>query len=105
RGVALRRFAIYEAIREQQREKTRAWRRWPMALHDPNSAAVQSFARRHLDRVEFHEYLQWQADRQLAACAVRAHASGMEIGLYRDLAVGVDPGGADSWLMGGLSVP
>ena len=36
----------------------------------------------------YHLWLQWTADRQLAAAAKRAQAAGLEVGLYRDLALG-----------------
>jgi 4-alpha-glucanotransferase len=43
------------------------------------------------DRVRFHAWLQWRLDQQLAAAAA-------EVGLVQDIAVGVDPAGADAWL-------
>jgi (1->4)-alpha-D-glucan 1-alpha-D-glucosylmutase len=43
----------------------------------------------------FYEYLQWQADTQLAACSAKARALGMPIGLYLDVAVSVDRAGAE----------
>jgi (1->4)-alpha-D-glucan 1-alpha-D-glucosylmutase len=43
----------------------------------------------------YYAYLQWQADAQLAACAAKAHALGMAIGLYLDVAVSVDRAGAE----------
>jgi 4-alpha-glucanotransferase len=49
------------------------------------------------DEVRYVEYLQWLADEQLAACQAEALKLGMPIGLYIDLAVGVEPGGADAW--------
>jgi glycogen operon protein len=62
-------------------------------LRSPDSDAVEAFASEHAERVRFHQYLQFLADRQLAAAA----ASGQELGLYRDLAVGAAPDGAESW--------
>ena len=49
------------------------------------------------DRIGFFQFLQWQADRQLGAAAEAGRASGLSIGLYRDLAVGVNPHGAEAW--------
>ena len=49
------------------------------------------------DRVEFFQFLQWEADRQLAAAAEAGLQAGLSIGLYRDLAVGADPNGAEAW--------
>jgi (1->4)-alpha-D-glucan 1-alpha-D-glucosylmutase len=43
----------------------------------------------------YYEYLQWQADAQLAHCAERAAALGMPIGLYLDIAVSVDRAGSE----------
>lgn len=43
----------------------------------------------------WHAWLQWLARDQLAAAAAAAREAGMEIGLYLDLAVGPDAGGAE----------
>ncbi|HJU07696.1 MAG TPA: 4-alpha-glucanotransferase [Rhodanobacteraceae bacterium] len=94
-GNALRRFAIFHALAETQVESD--WRRWPRPLTDPDSAAVEEFAATHLDAVEFHEYLQWQAALQLDAANATARECGMSIGLYADLAVGADPAAAEVW--------
>lgn len=45
--------------------------------------------------IEFHMYLQWVADEQLASCQSLALSSGMSIGLIRDLAVGANGSGAE----------
>ena len=101
-GEALLGFARFQAIAEVRGAD---WRRWPAALQDPSSHAVAPAAPLH--RVQFALFLQWLADRQLAAAA--AATGGMEIGLYRDLAVGAAPDGAEAWaagaeLMHGVSV-
>ncbi len=100
-GVALERHATFEALAEHftaAPERPGWWREWPRAYHDPASAAVLDFAARHADRVDFFAWLQWQADRQLAAAHAAARRAGMAIGLYRDLAVGADCAGAETWL-------
>ncbi len=43
------------------------WREWSLDLRDPASAAVAVFAASHEDEVRFHCFLQWLADRSLAA--------------------------------------
>jgi 4-alpha-glucanotransferase len=58
---------------------------------------------------EFHAWLQWLADEQLAAAQRAARAAGMGTGIIGDIAVGAHPGGADAWahqdlLVRGLSV-
>jgi (1->4)-alpha-D-glucan 1-alpha-D-glucosylmutase len=95
RNPALRRFATFHALGENRTAID--WREWPAQWRDPGSSAVAAFARRHAYRIEFHEYLQWLADWQLRAAAELAHARGMPIGLYGDLAVGADSTGAEAW--------
>ncbi|WP_119681141.1 malto-oligosyltrehalose trehalohydrolase [Indioceanicola profundi] len=74
------------------------WHDWPEEYRDVGSDAVQRFAREHSHKTDFMAWLQWIADEQLAAAAEAAQAAGMEIGLYRDLAVGADRAGAETWV-------
>lgn len=98
-GPALAAFATFEALHEHLNSNGGgfSWHGWPPGLRDPASAAVAAFAKAHRDRVEFFQFLQWQADSQLAAAAESGRAGGLSLGLYRDLAVGVNPQGADAW--------
>jgi 4-alpha-glucanotransferase/(1->4)-alpha-D-glucan 1-alpha-D-glucosylmutase len=99
RGERLRRFALFQALAEsEQRERSGiGWQDWPAELRDPRSDAAARFAAAHEDRIEYYEYLQWQAEIQLARAADVARRVGMSIGLYNDLAVGADGGGAEAW--------
>jgi len=94
-GQSLERFALWMAIMEQQ--ETSDWRQWPAELRSPHGPAVERFAREHAARLDFHRWVQFEADRQLAEAAERASDAGMRIGLYQDLAIGVSPAGADTW--------
>lgn len=85
----LERWAVFCAISE---EHGSCWQRWPHDLRSPDSAAVRTFARERADRVSFHSWLQWVTHSQLAPSAD---------GLVADLAVGIDPGGADAWIFAG----
>ena len=99
-GIALRRYALYEALQEHFRRldaNTSGWMQWPEAYRDPGARAVLEFAQGHVERVEFFEYLQWLADIQLGRAQEVAREFGMGVGLYCDLAVSVDLGGADVW--------
>src|SRR5690606_28952030 len=58
---------------------------------------VRKFIRDNSEEVRFYQYLQWLSDQQLASAQRTAIEAGMPIGLYRDLAVGVDGGGAEAW--------
>ncbi|MDN6884687.1 4-alpha-glucanotransferase [Variovorax sp. CAN2819] len=100
RGEALRRHAVFEALRAHflsTDEGSGDWHSWPAAWRDPDSAEVAAFERVHAGRVRFHQYLQWVADRQFSRVAARCRALGMGVGLYTDLAVSVDRAGSDAW--------
>ncbi len=86
-GIDLQRWATFCTISEAH---PGPWQSWPPELQHPESPAVARFAADHGDRVRFHAWLQWLADRQVRDAA-RACP------LIADLAVGVDPGGADAW--------
>ncbi len=111
-GEALIRFATFMVLQETFTAEVPgrvSWRTWPAEYHDPEGAAVRAFADSHAERIEFHAYLQWIADGQLAEAAAQGRAGGMRVGLYRDLAVGVGPDSAAAWcdpeaLVRGVSV-
>ena len=106
-GEALAAFATFEALHEHFTEEGGpfSWHAWPAQMRDPNSAEVAKFARAHARRVGFFQFLQWQADLQLGAAAAAGREEGLGIGLYRDLAVGVNPNGAEAWAAPELVVP
>lgn len=58
---------------------------------------IDMLRRDHADLLEFHRWLQWIADEQVAAAHAEAKAAGMAIGLMQDMAVGVHGYGADVW--------
>jgi glycogen operon protein len=97
-GEALRLGCLFQALREHfaRLDRSKAdWREWPPEFQDPGSTSVVAFAGANENETTFLAWLQWQADRQLA----RATAADprMRVGLYRDLAVGTDPTGAECW--------
>jgi 4-alpha-glucanotransferase len=106
-GEPLRGHALFEAI--DNHVGGGGWMGWPEPLRDPASPAVAAFAREHDAEVRFHLWLQWRADRGLAAAQAVAREAGMGIGLIADLAVGLDAGGSHAWarrdeLIAGLSI-
>lgn len=107
RGEALLRFSCFEVLREKFAAKP--WRDWPAPWDCPDTAALERFRADNREACEFHEYMQWNADRQLRECKETARKAGMAIGLYIDLAVGIHPDGADAWsnqhsVLNGVSV-
>ena len=99
-GEALARFALFEALQAHFHAEDNAlqnWRHWPAEFHDPRSATVAEWRAAHRADIEFHEYLQWQADLQLSAVQQTCTQQGMRIGIYNDLAVGNERFSAQCW--------
>jgi (1->4)-alpha-D-glucan 1-alpha-D-glucosylmutase len=99
-GDRLRHFAIFEALRGRFRGADGSlltWRDWPADYGNPDAPAVSGFAAQHGAAVDFHCYLQWQADLQLGAVAESFERAGMVLGLNRDLAVGPAQNSAEAW--------
>ena len=94
-GADLTAFATYCALAEQHGAN---WQQWPMELRSPDSAATGLARDAYRERVGFFVWLQRLCDQQLAAAA--GAARDMPVGIVHDLAVGVDPGGADGWQLG-----
>jgi 4-alpha-glucanotransferase len=83
-GTALEDFCIYQVAQELG---------VPVPWDDEN--AKSDFIAEHRHAVQFHAYLQWLADKQLATCQELAKSLGMELGLMRDLAVGANGSGSE----------
>jgi (1->4)-alpha-D-glucan 1-alpha-D-glucosylmutase len=99
-GETLHRASLYHALQEDLHGRDRSawgWRTWPREYRDPDSVAVAEYAREHVERVEYHDYLQWNAQQQLAAAGYRAYELHLGVGIYLDLAIGADPGGSETW--------
>ena len=94
-GEALLRFAAFEVLRLKYAPDP--WPRWPQPWRKPDIETLLQFRAENEDACAFQEFMQWTADRQLRACQDAARRHGMSIGLYTDLAVGIDPHGADAW--------
>ncbi|MDB5546364.1 MAG: malto-oligosyltrehalose synthase, partial [Hyphomicrobiales bacterium] len=94
-GEALQSHATFEALSEHFTMQGQHWAgAWPAEYFDASSPSVARFRRDHENRVAFHAWLQALCDEQLERAA---QANNMEIGLYRDLAVGADRFGSEVW--------
>ena len=91
----MRRFAAFQATADGEAGEN--WRLWPQDLRDGEPKAIDEAIERNRQAFEFALFCQWLADRQLSRAAERARERGLEIGFYRDLAVGSAPDGAESW--------
>ncbi|WP_116244667.1 4-alpha-glucanotransferase [Nocardiopsis sp. FIRDI 009] len=96
-GQPLVEFATWCALAEEYGSDFRSW---PAHLRDVGAHAVGQEALRRWPVVEFHRWLQWVLDEQLAQAQSTARGGGMELGVVHDLAIGVQAGGADAWMYG-----
>ncbi|AIX75602.1 MAG: 4-alpha-glucanotransferase [Mixta calida] len=88
--------ALHAAMLKEDGQRW-GWPAWPEKYRHAQSKAVQQFCRKNEDEVRFWLWLQWLANRQFDECWQVCQRHGMSVGLYRDLAVGVAEGGAETW--------
>ena len=95
RGSLLARFACFEALRHKF---SKPWWEWPEQWRQPDDKALTDLRKgEDAAEIEFVEFVQWVADRQLRDCRDLAAKLGMKVGLYLDVAVGVQSDGFDAW--------
>jgi 4-alpha-glucanotransferase len=95
RGALLSRFACFETLRHKF---GKPWWEWPEEWQQPDEVRCAALRRgEDFGEIEFVEFVQWNADRQLGAAAALAKKFGMKVGLYLDVAVGVQSDGFDAW--------
>ena len=95
RGALLSRFACFEVLRHTFKVP---WWEWPEQWQHPDdSQCAKLRAGPDGAEIEFVEFVQWAADQQLQSCGELATRLGMKVGLYLDVAVGVQSDGFDAW--------
>jgi 4-alpha-glucanotransferase len=95
RNPLLSHFACFEVLRHKL---NKPWWEWPEEWQRPDDARCAAFHKgADGPEVEFVEFVQWTADRQLGAASDLARKLGMKVGLYLDVAVGVQADGFDAW--------
>ena len=87
-GEAMQSYATFCVLAEQF---GRDWREWPDKYRHPGNPDVVRFGKIQRRRVRFHQWVQWLVDRQLATAS-------SAVPVMHDMALGVDPAGADAWM-------
>ena len=94
----LQRLAVFQAICEERCKRGGILSvKEERELSSAIGAGVEKFALAHKKEIEFFKFLQFEADRQLQSVSKKIKNSGMKIGLYRDLPVGVSKNSAEFW--------
>lgn len=97
-GTDLERLAVFQSLYHKYTQQSwGGWRVWPEEYRTPNSLAVREYAKENADEINFFKFMQFEASRQFEQASQVVKESGMKIGLYRDLAVGVGQDSAEVW--------
>lgn len=95
RGELLERFCGFEVLRHRFNQP---WWEWPQEWRQLDTGRCRELLQGpDRDEADFVAYVQWLAERQLRACKELAGRLGMKVGLYLDVAVGVQADGFDAW--------
>jgi 4-alpha-glucanotransferase len=87
-GDGLYKYATFCALADHY---GRPWQDWPIEFRHPHNPEVENFSQQYSDEVRFHQWLQWLCERQFGAAT-------QFMPFVQDLAIGVNPAGADAWL-------
>ncbi|WP_246858348.1 4-alpha-glucanotransferase [Citricoccus sp. SGAir0253] len=101
-GRGLEDFALWCALRSAYPHDDPVWRDPGLV---PGGPRAERLREELAEDVDFHRWLQWLCDTQLAAAQSAARGAGMRLGIMQDLAVGADRDNADSWMLQDLLVP
>jgi len=99
-GESLNTLATFEALQMSLKRDGKphwGWPVFPENMRNASDKAVLNFAKKNKQEITFYLFLQWQASLQFEQASKVATDSGMSVGIYRDLAVGVGEGGAEIW--------
>ena len=94
-GELLQRYATHCVLAETYGPN---WREWPDDYREPATFESRQVREEQRGRLRFHMWLQWLLDGQL-------EKAGDAIDLMQDVAIGVDPGGADAWMWQDVLAP
>ncbi|MBI5582652.1 MAG: 4-alpha-glucanotransferase [Deltaproteobacteria bacterium] len=107
-GEFLERYATFCALEAHFRAQPfnlQVWQDWPAPYRDPETPEVLKFREEQAEEVLFFEYLQWLVSGQLEEVQQALRDRGSAVGLYLDLALGIDPCGADAWAWQPFLIP
>ncbi len=97
-GQRLRLLALYQAIYHANCNHVwGGWRAWKDGLKNKDPMEIAIFEQTHAKEIEFFKFLQFEAARQFADAHQYITSLGLQIGLYKDLPVGVNKDSAELW--------
>ena len=99
-GDKLTNYALFQAIRiirTKTKKGAGCWWEWGKGFENPTSIKVQEFKNDHTDLIYAIKYQQFVAFEQFYEAGNACKDSGMSVGLYTDLPVGVGANSAEVW--------
>ncbi len=96
-GADLNNLALFQVIYEEECKYRHGFNVLVKEYPAPDCVASQKFVSEHRERIEFFKFLQFETFRQFAQVQKAIQKSGIKVGLYRDLAVGVGRDSAEVW--------
>lgn len=106
-GDDLVKLAVFQTLYEEKCSGhwCGGWRAWEKEYQSPYTDAIKKYMISHKERIEFFKFLQFEAERQFDLACDVVTESGMKIGFYRDLAVGVSYDSNEVWNDPDLFIP
>ena len=102
-GEELKAYALFETLREHFKDASDAgWSSWPEEYRHIHADGLSQFAGNNSGRIEYHQYLQWQAELQLAAIGRRSMELGLKVGLLQTLPDSLIGDSFEAWYRPGL---
>lgn len=101
-------FATFQMIRNVRAEMGKdigCWWQWEKGYQTPNSAKIEEFQKEYADGILFIKYQQFLAFEQYDEAGKVYRDSGMCVGLYTDLPVGVGQNSSEVWSNQELFLP
>ena len=86
-------YVLYKVIKEENSAKS--WEDWDSRLKNREPQALENFRNDNLERIKFHQWLQWQLSEQFKS--VKAYAESKDVLLMGDLPFLVSRDSADVW--------
>lgn len=106
-GTPLRHYGIFAVLYKKMaadHSTNTGWRSWPAQFQDIDSPALADFAEQHSHEIEYHHYVQWQADLQLAAIGRRSMELSLKLGLIGEFPYTSHANGFESWYYQGTQL-
>ena len=86
-------YVLYKVIKEGNSAKS--WEDWDSRIKDREPKALENFRNDNLERIKFHQWLQWQLYEQFKS--VKTYAENKHVLLMGDLPFLVSRDSADAW--------